>query len=119
ETETTETRYAITSLKSIDAFADAMRRHRSIENGLHDCLDAPFRENHSRIRKDHATENMAVIRHLALSALKHLPVPKKTSLKRLRKVCAYDTDLLDEAMASYFCNMTLNSLDRAMPYARD
>ena len=98
ETKTTETRYAITSLKSIEAFADAMRRHWSIENGLHYCLDVSFREDHSRIRKDHAPENMAVIRHLALSALKQLPVPKKTSLKRLRKICAYDTDLLAEAM---------------------
>ncbi|MDO4837137.1 MAG: ISAs1 family transposase [Clostridia bacterium] len=98
ETETTETRYAITSLKSIEAFADAMRRHWSIENGLHDCLDVSFREDHSHIRKDHAPENMAVIRHLALSALKHLPVPKKTSMKRLREICAYDTDLLDETM---------------------
>ncbi|MDO4837976.1 MAG: ISAs1 family transposase [Clostridia bacterium] len=52
ETETAETRYAITSLKSIDAFADAMRRHRSIENGLHDYLEASFREDHSRIRKE-------------------------------------------------------------------
>ena len=98
ETETTETRYAITALTDIDAFATAMRRHWSIENGLHYCLDVSFREDHSRIRKDHTPKNMAVIRHMALSALKQLPVPKKTSLKRLRKICAYDMDLLAEAM---------------------
>ena len=51
ETETTETCYAITSLTDIDTFATAMRRHWSIENGLHYCLDASFREDHSCIRK--------------------------------------------------------------------
>ena len=51
KTETTETCYAITSLTDIDTFATAMRRHWSIENGLHYCLDASFREDHSCIRK--------------------------------------------------------------------
>ena len=43
-------------------------------------------------------KKMAVVRHFAPSALKQLPFSKKTSLKRLRKICAYDTDLLAEAM---------------------
>ena len=34
----------------------------------------------------------------ALSALKQLPVPKETSLERLRKIGAYDMNLLGEAM---------------------
>ena len=50
DTETTETRYAITSLKDVGAFAHAMRTHWSIENGLHYCLDISFNEDHSRIK---------------------------------------------------------------------
>ena len=90
ETETTEIRYAITSLKRVDVFAHAMRKHWGIENGLHYCLDVSFNEDHSRIRKDHAPDNLAVVRHFALSALKQLPEPKRASIKRKRKICAYD-----------------------------
>lgn len=90
ETETTEIRYAITSLKRVDVFAHAMRKHWGIENGLHYCLDVSFDEDHSRIRKDHAPDSLAVVRHFALSALKQLPEPKRASIKRKRKICAYD-----------------------------
>lgn len=98
ETESFEVRYAITSLKSVDAFARAMRKHWGIENGLHYCLDVSFNEDHSRIRKDHAPDNLAVVRHFALSALKQLPEPKRASMKRKRKICAYDLDLLASAV---------------------
>jgi predicted transposase YbfD/YdcC len=33
-------------------------------------LDIAFREDESRIRKDHAPQNMAVLRHMALNLLK-------------------------------------------------
>ena len=98
EVETSEIRYAITSLKDVDVFAHAMRTHWSIENGLHYCLDVSFNEDHSRIRKDHAPDNLAVVRHFALSALKQLPEPKRASIKRKRKLCAYDLDLLASAV---------------------
>jgi hypothetical protein len=57
-----------------------------------------FNEDHSRIRKDHAPENLAVVRHFALSALKQLPEPKRASIKRKRKLCAYDLDYLSSAV---------------------
>lgn len=98
EVVSSETRYAITSLKSVDTFAHALRKHWSIENGLHYCLDVSFNEDHSRIRKDHAPENLAVVRHFALSALKQLPGLKRASIKRKRKICAYDPDLLASAV---------------------
>ena len=77
EVESSEMRYAITSLKSVEQFAHAWRKHWGIENGLHYCLDVSFNEDHSRIRTDHAPENLAVVRHFALSALKQLPEPKR------------------------------------------
>lgn len=98
ETESTEIRYAITSLTSVEIFADAMRKHWGIENGLHYCLDVSFHEDHSRIRTDHAPENLAVVRHFALSALKQLPEPKRASIKRKRKICAFDLDYLASAV---------------------
>lgn len=98
DVESSEIRYAITSLNSVDTFARAMRKHWSIENGLHYCLDVSFNEDHSRIRKDHAPDNLAVVRHFALSALKQLPEPKRASIKRKRKICAYDLDLLASAV---------------------
>jgi len=52
---------------------------------------------------------MVAIQHMALSALKQLPFPKKTTLKRLRKIFAYSMDLFGEAMNSIFCNATLMS----------
>ena len=79
ENETVVIRYAIISLKDMNEFARFLRTHRSIENGLHYSLDISFNEDHSRIRKDHANDNLAVVRHFALSALKQLSSPKRAS----------------------------------------
>lgn len=98
EKETVEMHYAITSLKDVKEFARALRAHWSIENGLHYCLDISFNEDHSRIRKDNAPDNLAVVRHFALSALKQIQIPKRASIKRKRKICAYDLDLLAAAL---------------------
>ena len=68
EAMSSEIRHVITSLKRVERFAHAWRKHGGIENGLHDCSDVSFNEDHSRIRTDHAPENLAVVRHFALSA---------------------------------------------------
>jgi len=77
-TSTTETRYYISSLLS-DAklFGAAVRNHWGIENSLHWVLDIAFREDESRIRKDNAPTNFAILRHIALNLLK-----REASLKR-------------------------------------
>ena len=98
ENESSEIRYAITSLRNVEQFAHAWRKHWGIENGLHYCLDVSFNEDHSRIRTDHAPENLAIVRHFALSALKQLSSPKRASIKRKRKICAYDLDFLSSAV---------------------
>ena len=48
------------------------RRARSwgIENELHWTLDVAFREDDSRVREPAARENLAVLRHIALTRLK-------------------------------------------------
>jgi predicted transposase YbfD/YdcC len=66
-----ETRYFISSLPAdAQQLLDAVRAHWQIENGLHWVLDMAFREDESRVRKDNAPENFAVIRQFALNLLK-------------------------------------------------
>lgn len=62
-------RYFITSLTDINEFAHAVRKHWSIENQLHWCLDVIFREDAARARKDNSPLNMNVLRKTALSLL--------------------------------------------------
>ena len=52
----------MTSLTSLGDFAYAVRRHWSIENQLHWCLDVTF-------RKDNSPLNMNVLRKTALTCL--------------------------------------------------
>jgi len=71
EVRSVETRYYISSLEGNAKLALRVARgHWGIENGLHWVLDIAFREDESRVRKDHAPENLAVLRHIALNLLK-------------------------------------------------
>lgn len=68
---TRETRYFIASIENNAALAlYAARGHWGIENGLHWVLDVAFREDDCRVRKDHAPQNFAILRHIALNLLK-------------------------------------------------
>jgi len=69
--ETKYVRYYISSLPSnAERILQAVRNHWSIENKLHWVLDIALNEDRSRIRKDQAPENFAVLRHIALNLLK-------------------------------------------------
>ncbi len=66
-----QTRYFISSLPAdAKAILKAKRSHWKIENQLHWVLDIAFREDESRVRKDHGAENLAVLRQMALNLLK-------------------------------------------------
>ncbi len=68
---TKQVRFYISSLPS-DAprILGIVRKHWAIENEWHWVLDVALHEDHSRVRKDHAPENLAVIRPIALNLLK-------------------------------------------------
>ncbi|MBR3019614.1 MAG: ISAs1 family transposase [Clostridia bacterium] len=92
-------RYYITSLTDIETFARAVREHWGIEASLHHVLDVSFQEDASKIHKDNAPDNMAVVRHFMIAALKYLPVRKKNvSASRKRKLCGRNPDLLLQAL---------------------
>jgi predicted transposase YbfD/YdcC len=79
-----QTRYFISSLAcDARAVAHAVRTHWSIENSLHWRLDVTFGEDASRIRKDFAPENMAIMRRVAFSLAK-ARTPQKMTVKRAR-----------------------------------
>ena len=87
-----ESRYFITSLsQEAQEIADYIRGHWSIENQLHWVLDVNFNEDDSRIRKDNAPENLAIIRHIAVNLLKQ-DKSFKSSLKGKRNRAAWDDD---------------------------
>jgi predicted transposase YbfD/YdcC len=71
QVEGPEAFYYISSLKAeAEGLGGAIRGHWGIENGSHWILDMSFREDESRVRKDHAPANLGLRRRLALSLLK-------------------------------------------------
>ncbi len=91
---TQESRYFISSLNApAKQILKAVRGHWSIENSLHWVLDVAFREDDCRVRKDHAPENLAVLRHIALNLLKQDRTIKR-GIKIKRLTAAWDNDYL-------------------------
>jgi predicted transposase YbfD/YdcC len=91
---TLETRYFIASLENNAPLAlHAVRGHWGIENQVHWVLDLTFREDESRVRKDHGAENFAVVRHIALNLLKQ-DKTTKLGMQNKRLKAAWDQDYL-------------------------
>lgn len=91
---TQEDRYFLSSGKApAKHMLRAVRGHWSIENGLHWVLDIAFREDESRVRKDHGPENLAILRRIALNLLKQDTTVKR-GIKTKRLVAAWNNDFL-------------------------
>jgi len=89
-----ETRYYISSASlSADRLLTKIRAYWSIENSLHWVLDYAFREDDSRLRKDHSPETFAILRRIALNLLKH-DKSLKVGIKNKRLRAGWDHDYL-------------------------
>jgi len=87
-----ETRYFISSLENdAQKLAGAIRGHWSIENSLHWVLDVAFKEDDSRIRKDNAPANFAVLRHIAINIIGQNK-SRKLSVKSKRFLAGLDEE---------------------------
>jgi predicted transposase YbfD/YdcC len=91
---TSDYRVYISSLvRSATAFVTMIRQHWDIENKLHWSLDVTFNEDRSRIRKEHAAENMAAVRHVVLNLLRQ-EHSHQISLRQKRLLCGLDEHYL-------------------------
>jgi predicted transposase YbfD/YdcC len=94
DTVSTEARHYLSSLPADAARLNhVVRSHWGVENRLHWALDLAFHEDGSRVRADHAPENLAIIRHIALNLLRGDPA-RRIGLKNSRfKAALSDTYL--------------------------
>jgi predicted transposase YbfD/YdcC len=100
----TDVRYYITSLVSVEETAKAIRSHWGIENNLHWVLDVVFREDHWHTRIENAAANLATVRKLALTFLRksNVDLPIKQPITGPMKVfaCALDHKILERVLLS-------------------
>jgi len=96
---TAEKRYYVSSLApDSKRLAHAIRSHWAIENRLHWCLDMTFGEDACRVRKDHAPENLNIVRKIAMNLLRLNPLKKSLPKKRLR--ACIDPEYLAEVLGA-------------------
>jgi predicted transposase YbfD/YdcC len=98
--ESKDVRYYISSLLSnAEQILQAVRKHWSIENKLHWVLDVALNEDRSRVRKDQAPENFAVLRHIALNLLKQEKTAKG-GIRAKQFLAALNEEYLLKVLAS-------------------
>lgn len=96
---TTETHYYISSLANdAQSLLQAIRSHWGIENSLHWVLDVAMGEDDSRVRKDHAPQNLGLLRRLALTLLKQ-ETTAKVGVQAKRRKAGWDEDYLLKVLA--------------------
>ena len=89
--------YILSKYMSPERLLQVTRSHWGIENQLHWVLDVHFAEDHNRTRKDHAPENLALLRKLALNILQALPL--QASIRRKIKRAGWDDAFLLQAIS--------------------
>jgi predicted transposase YbfD/YdcC len=92
--------YYITSLRATAAeLGRLVRRHGSVENELHWCLDVAFREDGNRTAAGHAGANLGLIRRMAVSLLKQDPA--KGGIKAKRLSAALDEEYMAQVLHGF------------------
>jgi len=96
---TTETAYYLLSYSNdVARFAQSVRGHWGVENSMHWSLDVSFNEDQSRVRIGYASENLAVVRHIALNLLKS-EKSLKHGITAKRKRAGWDHRYLEKLLA--------------------
>ena len=94
----TERRYFISSLGADEKlFSHAVRSHWGIENQLHYMLDVIYREDSSRIRKDHSPRTLSLIRKIALTVARS-DKESKTSIRGRVQQMGWSEDYLESLL---------------------
>jgi predicted transposase YbfD/YdcC len=92
--------YYVTSLRGTAAeLGNLIRRHWSVENELHWCLDVAFREDTNKTAAGHAGANLGLVRRVATSLLKQ--DPGKGSIKGKRLRAAWDDQYLGQVLRGF------------------
>lgn len=92
--------YYITSLRGTAAQLGALiRRHWSVENELHWCLDVAFGEDGNKTAAGHAGANLGLVRRVAASLLQQDPEKGSVKAKRLR--AALDERYLTQVLQGF------------------
>jgi predicted transposase YbfD/YdcC len=95
-----ESRYFLNSYTDdVKRFAQSARQHWTVENNLHWSLDvSAFSEDSCRVRKEHAPENLAVLRHISLNI--HKQDPAKGSMRTKQMRCLLDHERILKLLIS-------------------
>lgn len=95
-----EVRYYIASFSaSATQMLAATRNHWGIENEVHWVLDVIFNEDATRIRDANSTQNLVLLRHLALNLLRQ-DKATKLSLRAKRLKATWDHSYLHKVLAN-------------------
>lgn len=101
EQHSVEDRFYIASIQGAKPVLQSTRSHWKIENQVHWVLDITFDEDHSRVRKGHGAENLAILRHIALNLLKQ-EHSRKCSFQGKRLLAGWKNNYLLTVLATLF-----------------
>lgn len=98
---TNEVMFYLSSLPpKAQQLGQAIRQHWSIENQLHWILDVTFGEDASRIRKDNAPENLALLKRWSINLLNQETSFKRSTAQKAKRASMDVTYLLQVLNAS-------------------
>jgi len=100
EEKTCEDRYHLASIAGAKRILGSVRSHWGIENELHWTLDIAFDEDRCRVRKDHGSENFALLRHIALNLLKQEKTCTR-GIKGKRLLAGWNQDYLLKVLGGF------------------
>lgn len=99
KTSTETAYYLLSTALSAERFGEVARAHWGVENGLHWVLDVTMSEDQARSRKDHAPQNLALLRRLALNLAKL--EGSKGSMKAKLKRAGWDDAFLTRLLTQF------------------